>query len=1025
MDLTGILDGLKIENFTDGKTVKTDELMELINKTFLSGTLFALDKLLNLLAGISPAFKEELAKHDVKVQLKLRNDSYGRLIVFENGFATGASGVFKDADVEMIFHDEETARRVMLGMMLGKTMDFVNAAKQNQLILNGADDQAMWFSSLLLKVFAFDVLYLKNYGQRMKNGEMRYVTGTNGGPLFVYVKDGKILRVTPIDFSEDDPEPWVIRARGKAFSPPRRSTVTPYAIGWKSLVYSPDRILYPMKRVDFDPHGERNYENRGISGYERISWDEALDIVAEEIIRVRQSYGPGTVFHTSGSHHNWGNCGYHLSAAKRFFNCIGATVGLLNPDSWEGWAWGGMHHYGGSARNGGCEPYSTVEDCMKNADMIVFWSSDPESTAGVYGAQEGTIRREWVKDLGIPVVHIDPYYNSTAAFMGGRWIAPRPGTDAALAIAIANVWMNEGSYDKQYVEERTFGFAAWKEYVLGETDGCPKTPEWQEGITGVKARTVRALARKWAAGKTYLACGGITSFGSAGRTAYGTEWARAMICLVGMQGLGKPGINFGGLQYGTPLDTKFWFPGYADGGFSGDYFSSGAGPELYNRMPQTPSINSEHQLIPRLRIPEAIMDRQTEANNLSVYSVHAQFMKVKYPAPGHEPVRMYYKYGGSHIGTQPESNRFAQMYRCDSLEFVVNQAIWMEGETRFADIILPACTNFERWDIAEAANSGGYIEKSFLQNNHRVTFVQHKCIEPLGESKSDFDIFQAVANRLGLWQVFSEGNSEYDWARRYFQSTDLAQKITWKQLLKKGYYVVPPLGEDNRDPVAFSWFAEGRKRDLLELPPLPSEYYGRYGEGLQTPSGKLEFESQTLKRFDPNDKERLPICTYIPSWEGTESELYKKYKLQLISPHSKYSFHTMGDGKDSFVNEIDEHRVLIDGFRYWIFRMNPADAEARGLKHHDLVEVYNDRGSVLCALEVTERVPAGIVHSYESCADYRPLGEPGYSTEKNGCINNLTPKRFITKHAHGLAVNSCLVEARKWNGEVKQWKECI
>ena len=139
------------------------------------------------------------------------------------------------------------------------------------------------------------------------------------------------------------------------------------------------------------------------------------------------------------------------------------------------------------------------------------------------------------------------------------------------------------------------------------------------------------------------------------------------------------------------------------------------------------------------------------------YSVHGQFRKTKYPAPGHSTVKMYYKYGGSYFGSQPESNRFADMYRSDKLEFVVNQSIWHEGEARFADVILPACTSFERWDIGEFANCGGYIDRSYIQNNHRIVHMQHKCIEPLGESRSDFDIFQAVANRLGLWQPFSEG----------------------------------------------------------------------------------------------------------------------------------------------------------------------------------------------------------------------------------------------------------------------------
>ena len=102
----------------------------------------------------------------------------------------------------------------------------------------------------------------------------------NGGPLFVYVKDDKIIRMTPIDFDDRDPQPWTIKAKGKEFTPPRTTSLAPHGQTVKSTIYSPDRILYPMKRVDFDPNGERNPQNRGVSGYERISWDEALDIVA-------------------------------------------------------------------------------------------------------------------------------------------------------------------------------------------------------------------------------------------------------------------------------------------------------------------------------------------------------------------------------------------------------------------------------------------------------------------------------------------------------------------------------------------------------------------------------------------------------------------------------------------------------------------------------------------------------------------------------------------------------------------------
>ena len=144
-----------------------------------------------------------------------------------------------------------------------------------------------------------------------------------------------------------------------------------------------------------------------------------------------------------------------------------------NPDSWEGWYWGAVHHWGYTLRVGQSETYGTVEDCLQNCDMIVFWSADPETTAGSYGAQEGTVRRQWLKDpkLGIKIVHVDPYYNASAQFLPGKWFAPKPTTSVAMAMAIAYVWIKEGLYDKDYVKTHTVGFDEWKAYLTGEEDG--------------------------------------------------------------------------------------------------------------------------------------------------------------------------------------------------------------------------------------------------------------------------------------------------------------------------------------------------------------------------------------------------------------------------------------------------------------------------------------------------------------------------------------------------------------------------
>ena len=972
--------------------------------------------LLGLRAAIAQAarrdadFRRRLGEKDFTAQIKIADDSQGRHFTFRHGRVTSGQGLHPRPDITLAFRSVQTAVRLLTPPP--NQLEMINAAKNFQLAVEGPEDLLVWFMQTLHAMRRAGL----SCGARMGNGVRRYTSNTNGGPVFVDVKEGRIIRITPIAFEREDAAGWTIHARGRQFTPPRKTTVSPYTLAWKSMVYSKDRLLHPMKRVDFDPHGARNCHNRGISGYERISWDEALDLVAGEIQRVKREHGPGAIMNGSGSPHTWGHLAYWLSARLRFFNLIGFTPVVHNPDSWEGWYWGAMHHWGHSMRLGAPETYGTVEDCLKHCEMVVFWSSDPEATGGVYGAFEGTVRRQWLKELQIPMVHIDPYYNHTAALLGGKWLAPRPATGNALALAIAYVWITEDLYDKGYVAERTVGFEQWRDYILGKEDGIAKTPEWQEAEAGIAAKDVRALARQWGTRRTYLAAGGLQGFGSACRCATGNEWARSMVCLMAMQGLGKPGVNMGCMQQGTPVDTAFYFPGYAEGGLSGDFEGTALAVQMYQRMPQLPTVNTIYQRVPRLKIPEAILEGRCEGYPTDPRTIEGQFMKFSYPAPGHAPVKMYYKYGGSHIGTMSETNRYVRAYRSDKLEFVVNQSIWFEGEARFADVLLPACTSFERWDISEFANCGGYIQHSFTQCNHRVAVMQHQCIAPLGESRSDFQIFLDLAQRLGLGAPFSEGMSELDWCRRLFEATDLPQHISWKKFLQKGYFVIPPPPEALRAPVSYRWFAEGRPKDTPELAPLPADYTERFGHGLQTQSGKIEFACASLKRFDPDDPERPVISKYIPSWEGHHTRaLYEKYPLQLISPHPRYSFHTMGDGKDSIINDVKDHRVLIDGHYYWIVRINSRDAQARAIVDGDRVKIFNDRGAVICAAQVTERLAPGTVHAYESAADYNPLGEPGEAPDRGGCINLLTPGRTIIRQSHAVACNSCLVQIEKWD----------
>jgi len=832
--------------------------------------------------------------------------------------------------------------------------------------------------------------------------EQVFVNCGNGGPVLVHVENGVITRIRPLILNDEDPPSWKIKARDRVFSPFRKVCLPAYSFTERARVYSADRLKYPLIREDFDSHGDRHTENRGKSGYRRASWEEALDLIAAEMKRIRQNYGPSAIMSRPSSHHNWGNFGYRTSVWARFFNLIGFTEIVDNPDSWEGWHWGATHAYGFFWRLGLPEQYDLLEDALKHTELIVHWGNDPDSTHGVYGGQESAIWRLWLKQLGIKQIFIDPFCNYTAAIFADKWIAPRPGTDAAMAEAIAWVWLTEGTYDRDYVETHTLGFPEFVRHILGEEDGTPRTPVWAEQICGVPARVIKALAREWASKRTMLSAGTRGGESGACRQAYGTEWPRLMIYLQAMQGLGKPGVNIWGTTMGAPYNPVPDFPGYNLGGI--------------NRLARKPATNPVKQKINRLLVPDAILNPPVHwwGPGICASSLEQQFEEYRYPLPGYSEVKMYYRYGGSYFGTMIDTTKWARMYQSPKLEFVVNQDCWWCNETKFADVILPACTNLERNDISEWAHPGGASLHSSIECNHRIIVYQQKCIEPLYESKSDYWIFTQLADRLGIKDEYTEGNSEEDWIEKFFYASELPEYINFEDFKKKGYYVVP-LPEKYKPTPALRWFYEGRHCDTPDYrnPKRNTEK----GNELGTYSGKIEFVSQSLLKFMPDDQERPPLARYIPSWEGHQSPLAKKYPLQLIVPHPRMSFHTHHDSHTPWLGEIPAHRLYKDGHYWQVVRMHPTDAEVRGIKQGDIVKLYNDRAAVLGIVQLTERMRPGVVHSYEGSARYEPV-EPGNpsSPDRGGCINALSSSRLISKHVSGMAPNSCLVEVSRWDG---------
>ncbi|MCE5254735.1 MAG: molybdopterin-dependent oxidoreductase, partial [Actinomycetia bacterium] len=315
--------------------------------------------------------------------------------------------------------------------------------------------------------------------------------GDSGAPTLVDVKNGRITRIRPLhyDMSYDpkDFDPWKLEAKGKTLEPPLRPPLGPISLAYKGRVYSRNRVRYPLKRVDWDPNGApgstgpsgRNPQNRGKSKYIRISWDEATELVASELKRVQEAYGPEAVLSQADMHGETKHLSPSHGCANRLLSLLGGyTIQMRNLDSWEGWNWGAKHVWG-------CEPVgemmpwaNVVADIAEHGELLLFWGCDPETTPYPIGGMFASRLCYWLTEVGLKSVYVCPDLNHGAAVHADKWIPILPNTDAALQLAIAYVWLTEETYDQQYIATHSYGFDKFAAYVLGRTDGIPKTPAW-------------------------------------------------------------------------------------------------------------------------------------------------------------------------------------------------------------------------------------------------------------------------------------------------------------------------------------------------------------------------------------------------------------------------------------------------------------------------------------------------------------------------------------------------------------------
>ncbi len=752
--------------------------------------------------------------------------------------------------------------------------------------------------------------------------------------LVAHIRDGVITRLETDDRPDSLADPQ-LRActRGRAYL--RRQ-------------YHPDRLTHPMRRVG--PRGEGRFQ--------RISWDEALELLAGEIRRVRETYGNGALFVP------YGTGGYSQTngsqTARRLFNLYGGHLGI-----WNSYSWGAINVATPSVY-GTLQTGNQRQDWL-NSRYILMWSWNPAEM------RDGTNSEYFVKaarDKGARVVCLDPRLSMSAAALAHEWVPIRPGTDAAMMSAMAWVILTEGLHDAAFLRTHCVGFAAgqmppgcgeaesWSDYLLGRRDGVPKTPEWAEFITGVPRETIARLAREYATTKPAILYQG---YGMQ-RRAYGEQAVRAGCALAALTGnVGIPGGWASGLGLQAPDGGVFWnlFPvgenpvgaavpcflwteavlrGKGMGAEDGVVFDGGAGPGYGAAGDADTQAGSA---------PGALGDRHLDADIKLIWAVASNAL----------------------LNQHANINRTARILADESLvEFLAVQDHFLTPTARFADLLLPACTQFETWGLEDGWKYGDEV------------ILMPPLVEPLGECRSDYRICAGVAERLGIGEAYTEGRDERGWVewvldeyrhRRFPQIPSLDEMEASNQ----GVYSRPV----TEPAVAFADFRADPERH-----PLP------------TPSGKIEIfsrEMHALKR--PHEIPAVP--KYIQEWESPFSPEAERYPLQALGHHSMARVHSTHENND----------WLREAFPQLVF-LNEVDARARGIRDGEKVRVFNERGATVLPCRVTRRIMPGVVDIPQG-AWWTPDQE---GVDRRGSINVLTSERW-TPFAFGSAQHTIMVQVER------------
>jgi anaerobic dimethyl sulfoxide reductase subunit A len=698
-----------------------------------------------------------------------------------------------------------------------------------------------------------------------------------------HIKDGTVTAFEPDDTMnqnicrEDDN--WDAVMKGTL---QQRADARWYA--YRKMIYDPNRMLYPMKKV-----GERGDPN---SPFVRITWTEALDTISSTLKQIKEKYGPYSVWDASQIFTMPGYYGMGFTGFSIF--------------SFPGHQFAALHACGSDGY-----PGSTQATAMFDTKLMVYWGYSPNEGAGA----DPTSRyyAMLAKEKGVPVITISPRYTPLDESSTDQWIPIRTGTDAAMAIAVANVLIKEDLYDKAFVDKLVYGFDKWKDYIMGVSDGVEKTPEWAEPLTGVPAETIKDFARLYAKTRPAML---IVGDGST-RATLTENHAWAGILLPAMTG-----------QMGKPGTTVVWRGGVPTG------FTSYPLPNPSGLIGRKPSKYQIPTLISLMSWAQSVFLRE----KLDKGEIKEDEFRQSIGTEAAQPLVNIRFFLPTHYALQMQLNTGAQAEAIKKIDMMVAlRARADDCTSKCADIMLPLVEEMER-------------DPSFLSFPNGFVY-NAKILKPPGETKTEEWVMAQLADKLGVVGDYFPKLKDYGYDKwdQMWEDMSKAAYESWASA-ESNKALNPPSWEDFKKNPVIHW-------EMTSPPYVNGADEVNKGKKFQTASGKLNaFDEDLAKPLAELKKTKYggyvdPYPAYRPELQfgGYHDANAGDRQLVCFTPQPRYRTHSWMSANPWLKDELYQHAIV----------MSVPDAKARGIMDGDLATVTSETGVTRVPAAVTSRLIPG------------------------------------------------------------------